>query len=169
MQVIDRNQDGADASKEVPVVDDDVREIALAWLTVMRRANLPRVQEQLAQQAGVHLDRTGYFVLRLLGESQPMRVSELAHRQGTDVSTACRQVAKCEHAGLVRREGDPSDMRAVLFMLTDQGRDALERLQRARLEMFAGFMAGWTPEDRHEFARLTKRFGAEFLTHAGVH
>ena len=169
MQVIEQAEIPHAAAVQPAAVDEDVREIALAWSTVMRRANLPRMQEQLVQAAGVNLDRTSYFVLRLLADKEPLRLSELAHRQGTDVSTACRQVSKCEHAGLVRREGDPSDLRAVLFSLTDAGRQALGQLHRARLDMFGAVFAGWPAKDRHEFARLTKRFVEDFLTHSGAH
>jgi DNA-binding MarR family transcriptional regulator len=147
---------------------EDVTSIAAAWSTLLRRSMLPRVQEQWIRAAGLQLDRTSYWVLRLLGEHDRLRLSELAQRQGADVSTVCRQVRGCEKAGLVEREGDPSDLRAVLFRLTDAGRDALARMQAVRLEVFGRVFEGWPAGERQQFARLTKRFVDAYLAELGA-
>lgn len=114
------------------------------------------------------MDRASYWLLRELGEAGQLRLSELSQRQGTDVSTVCRQIRSCEDAGLVRRKNDPSDMRAVLFALTDKGRQALERLQAVRMEVYGRVFADWPAEDRREFARLTKRFVDGYLQALGT-
>ncbi|HEU0168914.1 MAG TPA: MarR family transcriptional regulator [Chloroflexota bacterium] len=164
MQVLEQPPSAAQSTAE-----QDVYDVARALSEVVRRGNLPRVQEAFIQAAGLKLDRVSYWLLRQLGEETRMRVSELAHRQGTDVSTVCRQIAKIEQAGLVRREGDPSDLRAVLLMLTEQGREALGKLQATRLELFDRLLAGWPDGERHEFARLFARFTADYLNQTGVH
>lgn len=151
-----------------PLAADDVRDVARALSVIVRHGNLPRVQEQLIHDAGIKLDRASYWLLRTLSEEDRLRVSELASRQGTDVSTACRQLARCEQAGLVRREGDPRDLRAVLFSLTPEGREALARLQTARLGQFERMLSGWTQRDRHELARLLTRFAADYFNHTGA-
>jgi len=119
-----------------PVIDPDadVRDISRTLSLVMRHGNLPRVQDQFIQSAGLKLDRASYWLLRLLGEEDRVRLSDMAQRQGVDVSTVCRQITKCEQAGLVQREGDPSDLRAVLFSLTSQGRAVLEHAHRILAE-----------------------------------
>jgi DNA-binding MarR family transcriptional regulator len=156
------------AASQPAGVDEDVREIAAAWSMLLRRSMLPRAQDHWIQAAGLQLDRASYWVLRLLGEADKLRLSELAQRQGTDVSTVCRQVKHCEDAGLVRREGDPSDLRAVLFTLTDSGREALGRMQAVRLGFFDKVLAGWTARERREFAQLTKRFLAGYVAELEV-
>ena len=142
---------------------DDVRAIAAAWSSLLRRSTLPRVQEHWIQAAGLELDRTSYWVLRTLGEGGQLRLSELAQRQGVDISTVCRQVRHCEEAGLVEREGDPSDLRAVLLRLNDAGREALGRMQAVRMAVFEKVFAAWPARDRQQFARLTKRFVDSYL------
>jgi DNA-binding MarR family transcriptional regulator len=149
-------------------VDDDVRDVAAGWSTLLRRSMLPRVQDGWMRAAGLDLDRASYWVLRLLSEGDRLRLSDLAQRQGTDMSTVSRQVKHCEDAGLVRREGDPSDLRAVLFTLTQEGRDALERMQAVRLAVFDKALSGWSPRDRREFARLTRRFVDGYLAELGA-
>ncbi len=152
MQVIDR-----------PDVDQDVHDIAQAWSALVRRSMVPKTQVRWARLAGVHLDRASYWVLRALHDGGTMRLSEMAQRQGTDISTVCRQVKPCEEAGLVRREGDPSDLRAVLFTLTEEGRQALERMTAVRLAVFDRALAGWTARERREFARMSERFVGAYL------
>lgn len=141
----------------------DVRDIAAAWSSLLRRAMLPRVQDHWIQAAGLQLDRASYWLLRLLSEHDKLRLSDLAQRQGTDVSTVCRQVRQCEKAGLVEREGDPSDLRAVLFRLTDAGREALGRMQAVRLAVFDDVFAAWPARERQQFARMTRRFVDAYL------
>jgi len=149
-------------------VEQDVLDVAAAWSTLLRRSMTPRVQDQWIQAAGLELDRASYWLLRQLGESGTLRLSELAQRQGTDISTVCRQVRPCEQAGLVRREGDPSDMRAVLFTLTETGSEALARMQSVRLAVYDRVLADWTPSERHDFARLSERFVADYLAELGA-
>ncbi|MBV8085506.1 MAG: MarR family transcriptional regulator [Chloroflexi bacterium] len=164
MQVLEQPPPAAQST-----ADQDVRDIAKALAEVIRRGNLPRVQEAFIQAAGLKLDRVSYWLLRQLADDTRMRVSDLAHRQGTDVSTVCRQIVRIEQAGLVRREGDPSDLRAVLLTLTDQGRDVLGKLHATRLDVCERMLATWPEEDRHEFARLFTRFTADYLDITGVH
>jgi len=164
MQVLERPDQAADSAAA-----QDVAAVAQALAEVLRRGNLPRVQEQLIQQAGLKIDRVSYWLLRQLGDETRMRVSELAHRQGTDASTVCRQIVRIEQAGLIRREGDPSDLRAVLLTLTEEGREALAKLQAVRLDLFDRILADWPDDDRHEFARLVTRFTADYLKNTGVH
>lgn len=162
MQVVDER------AAVVPDLDEDVRDVAAAWSTLLRRSMLPRVQEHWIQAAGLQLDRTSYWLLRLLGENDKLRLSELAQRQGTDVSTVCRQARHCEEAGLVEREGDPSDLRAVLFRLTDAGREALSRMQAVRMAVFDKVFAEWPARERQQFARMTKRFVDSYLAELGA-
>jgi DNA-binding MarR family transcriptional regulator len=158
LQVIDRPAATAD-----PAIDDEILEIAAVWSKLLRRAMLPRTQDSWIRLAGLDLDRASYWILRALGEADKLRLSELAQAQGTDVSTICRQVRPCEEAGLLRREGDPSDLRAVLFMLTDAGREALAKMQAVRMAAMQRVFADWSPQERRAFAHMTKRFVDAYL------
>lgn len=129
---------------------------------------LPRTQDYWIQSAGLRLDRSSYWILRALGEADKLRLSELAQSQGTDISTICRQVRPCEEAGLVRREGDPSDLRAVLFMLTEIGRQALAKMQAVRLAALQRVFEDWSVDDRRKFAEMTARFVDSYLAEMGA-
>jgi DNA-binding MarR family transcriptional regulator len=149
-------------------IDEEVLKIGTAWSKLLRRAMLPRTQDFWIQAAGLQVDRASYWILRTLGESDKLRLSELAQAQGTDISTICRQVRPCEESGLIRREGDPSDLRAVLFTLTDAGREALARMQAVRAAALQRAFAGWSAEEKRRFARMTRRFVDSYVAEMGT-
>jgi len=60
-------------------------------------------------------------------EGQRRRMSELADDVLLSRGGITRLIARMEEAGYVRREIPPEDRRAVYAVLTDKGRDAVER------------------------------------------
>jgi len=148
--------------------EEQIRDIARTWATVVHRANLPRVQEELTARAGLSLDRVAFRLLNELAAADGMRLSDLAQREGTDLSTVSRQIKHCEEAGLVQRKNDPGDMRAVQLTLTESGRDALERLRRVREQMFLDVLASWPEAERRHMARVFTRFVHDFVDYLGA-
>ena len=75
-----------------------------------------------------------YWLLRLLHRKGPMSISELAEVlgvTGSSITTAC---IRLEKAGLVKRgrQGDGSDERVVLVVLTTQGIEQREAWRQER-------------------------------------
>ena len=86
--------------------------------------------------------------LRMIARSQdeePLRMTELADRLGIVPRSVTTVVDALEEAGLVRREVDPRNRRAILLRLTERGaavRDDLrEARRRAAEELFAPLSA----------------------------
>ena len=71
----------------------------------------------------------------------PLRVSRVAANLGIRVPSATEQIIRLEQAGLVSRRPDPTDSRAVLVQLTDQGRVAWEEASRRRNARVAALLA----------------------------
>lgn len=63
-----------------------------------------------------------YLVMLALWEREPLKVSELAKLLQLDPGTLSPLLKRLEHGGLVRRERDPHDDRALAVVLTAQGR-----------------------------------------------
>lgn len=61
-----------------------------------------------------------------------VRVGEIARNLGVRVPSATEQIIKLEKAGLVGREQDPDDSRAVQVAITEAGRTAVEEANRKR-------------------------------------
>lgn len=62
-----------------------------------------------------------------------LSVAGIARRRGMRRQSANESVAQLEAAGLVVRAPDPTDARAPLVHLTDEGRRALERIRPRRI------------------------------------
>jgi DNA-binding MarR family transcriptional regulator len=86
-----------------------------------------------------------YDVLLQLHEADGrLRMSELANRLLTHRSSLTRLIDRMDSAGLVTREGCPSDGRGSMAVLTREGREALRRAAPVHLrgiqEHFAGYL-----------------------------
>jgi DNA-binding MarR family transcriptional regulator len=138
---------------------DDIAAVEAALGIIARRINLSRVHERIVARAGVSgIDRASYWTLARLAEHAPLRLSELAHVLGLDLSTVSRQVAALERHELVERTTDPSDRRAAVVDLTAEGHRALEGLRSAARARLTDVMADWSDEERAELARALTRF-----------
>lgn len=76
-----------------------------------------------------------------------MTIGRIAEREHVQPPTASKIVAGLEAMGLVERSTDPNDRRASLISLTDQGREAIARMQAASLGFLAGRLAELDPAD----------------------
>jgi DNA-binding MarR family transcriptional regulator len=83
-----------------------------------------------------------------MAAEEPLRVSRVAANLGIRVPSATEQIIKLEQAGLVSRQPDPTDSRAVLVKLTDKGRAEWEDAGRRRNERVAAVLAHLDDNDR---------------------
>ncbi len=146
------------------VMDEDVLAQLEREVTVLlRRAE--RVRLGAAERAGSNLDRSGYLLLLQLSEMGAVGVTALAQRLALDASTITRQIARLVDTGLVLREPDEEDRRAVRHRLTPAGRRELANLRKARRDLFSELLEDWSEEDRERFARLLVRFNDSLSRH----
>jgi DNA-binding MarR family transcriptional regulator len=125
--------------KPGPLRDEDYEALA-EWRSALRR--FLKASERITRKARV--SPTQYqlllFVRGSAGQAPP--ISELAERLQIRHHSAVGLVDRCEAAGLVRRERDPSNRRRVLVRATSRGSlllrglagehfDTIERLGRA--------------------------------------
>lgn len=76
------------------------------------------------------------------------RVGGIARNLGVKVPSATEQIIKLERAGLVKREADPDDSRAVRVAATAAGRAAVENADRRRNEFIAGILGTLSQAER---------------------
>ncbi|MEZ2391397.1 MarR family winged helix-turn-helix transcriptional regulator [bacterium RCC_150] len=76
------------------------------------------------------------------------RVGAIARNLGVKVPSATEQIIKLERAGLVQREADPDDSRAVRVAATAAGRSAVEHADQRRNEFIAGILGTLTQAER---------------------
>lgn len=87
-----------------------------------------------------------------MAAENPLRVSHVAANLGIRVPSATEQIIKLEQAGLVLRQPDPTDSRAVLVQLTAKGRTEWESANRHRNERVAALLSHLDDDERATLA-----------------
>lgn len=95
--------------------------------------------------------------LRVLSRAEGPRLSELAETLHVAPRSATEVVDGLAAKGLVRREPDPSDRRAVRLQLTVTGEGVVAELAEARSAEMAEFFAPLSPTDRRELSRILRQ------------
>jgi len=123
---------------------------------------LRRVQRiHLSTASGdVNLERSAYGIMCKLADEGPQRLGSLASGFGLDPSTITRQVQALEELGLAGRTTDPSDKRASILDLTEQGREVLDATRTRRRDRLRAALQDWPEHDLVDFGRLLQEFNA---------
>ncbi|HET6561380.1 MAG TPA: MarR family transcriptional regulator [Marmoricola sp.] len=106
----------------------------------------------------VELDRSAYGIMCRLQDEGAQRLSSLAQAFGLDPSTITRQVQALEGNRLVLRRVDPSDRRASLLDLTEEGRTLLDETRERRRDRLRAALDDWSDHELDEFGRLLEKF-----------
>ena len=90
--------------------------------------------------------------LSVLIADGPMRIGELAQIEQVEPPTMTRRVDAMQRDGLVHREPDPDDRRAVVLRATAKGRRTVERDRAHRVAMLAASVRELSPAQRASLA-----------------
>jgi DNA-binding MarR family transcriptional regulator len=100
--------------------------------------------------------------LRMITRSEePPRMTELADRLGIVPRSLTTVIDALEQAGLVRREIDPRNRRAILLHLTDRGTAVRDDMREARRRAAEDLFAPLPADDRKALAELLSRLDEE--------
>ncbi|WP_327708050.1 MarR family transcriptional regulator [Streptomyces sp. NBC_00464] len=99
------------------------------------------------------LSLTQLRVLGILRDRSP-RMSDLAAFLGLDKSTMSGLIARAERRGLLTRGSSPEDKRAVVVLITDEGRALAQRLYEEGKALLAPATGRLGPEQREQLAQL---------------
>ena len=140
------------------VPEDLGHEIADALAVLLRRSVRSSLYRELTEGVGPGVDELTYPVLSGLARTGPCSAAELAVEIGLDRSGVSRRASRLEAEGLVRREPDPRDARAILLVLTRTGSDVVE-ITRGRLaDRIATDLSSWPEEQAQAFAAGLRHF-----------
>lgn len=98
----------------------------------------------------------------------PCRAGVLAHSARISPSTLTEVIEGLESDGLVRREADADDRRAVRITLTAEGRRHLQRFEHAAAVALADRLATLTVSQRQRIRAALADIREAFRTEAGV-
>jgi DNA-binding MarR family transcriptional regulator len=127
-----------EVTQEPPGLDDAVPRLSLA---------LGRLTRILRRGTPSGLGPGSLSALATLVRSGPMRLGDLAAREGIAPPTLTRIVASLEDAGYVRKEPDPDDGRAVRVQATPSADDLISGAGSHRVSTLRARMDALTPDD----------------------
>jgi DNA-binding MarR family transcriptional regulator len=120
-----------------------------------------RVKRVIGERArAVHpdLQPASYLMLTYLAAEGPRRSSVLSERFNVDKGAISRQVQHLCDLGLLQREPDPVDGRAMLISVSPDAVLRMEAVDRDRRKWLAGQLAEWSEEDLREFVSGLARY-----------
>lgn len=124
-----------------------------------RLSTRSRLRRSLVAQ-GSELSPTDAWLVRHLCEHGPARMSTLAAWQGVDRSTMTTAVRRLEKAGLVARDTDPADRRAIVVCATPAGHAAHRANCEAATAVLTQILASWSDAEREQLVASLDRFVA---------
>ena len=103
------------------------------------------------------LDIGTFWLLKMVGTSGTVRVTDLASSCNLDVSTVSRHLAQLHKSGMIERAPDPLDRRAQRVKLSIAGQEALTAALQARRALLERSLEGWAPADLEQLDQLLTR------------
>src|SRR5919199_6360988 len=117
------------------------------------RALVPPTAELTAPQA---------YTLGTIVRRGPLRMGTLAAELGVTVATASRTVDALAARGLVLRESDPADARAVRVAATRAGVEDQKQRRRRFVERLAALMGDLSDHERRQLAQSLETLNRPF-------
>ena len=128
--------------------------VAYAETAARLRVAVARLARQLRQHSPGGLTPSQWSALVTVEDKQPLRIGDLADREGVSAPTATRLVASLEEAGLLTRTSDPADRRTAYVGLTTAGSDKLEWARGVRTASLAQRLSAMPEADVRRLVEL---------------
>lgn len=96
----------------------------------------------------------------------PSRPSDLASYFCIGKATTGRQLGALDDLGLIERQSDPADRRALLFGLTPVGKQWLDDARATQCSALREKLSDWPPAELEMLADLLHRFNADVFFNA---
>src|SRR3712207_666005 len=119
--------DAAPAQDRPDAADPLALEQQVCFALSVAARNVVAVYRRFLEPMG--LTHPQYLVMLALWQHGPLAVKDLSRRLQLDPGTLSPLVKRLEAAGLVRRDRDPRDERALAIALTDRGRELRARAE----------------------------------------
>ena len=103
--------------------------------SIRRLVRLVRLTDQVAQSE-LGVSGAQLFVMKELGKTPALSLSDLAKRTRTDQSSVSVVVTRLVQSGHVSRDRDPRDGRRLVLNLTKSGRSILQKAPPVAQERF---------------------------------
>jgi DNA-binding MarR family transcriptional regulator len=119
---------------------------------------IKRVIGERARAVHPDLQPASYLMLTYLASDGPQRSSVMSERFNVDKGAISRQVQHLCDLGLLEREPDPVDGRAMLISASADAVRRMEGVDRDRRDWLEGQLAEWSENDLREFVSALARY-----------
>jgi len=127
-------------------------ERALGLFTRLRQLNF----DHCPDLSGI-ISPSQMTLLDKISEHPGCGVQDIADHLDVSSPTVSVGVSKLEESGLVEREPNPKDARAVQFFLTAHGKNLHNRFQKSRLQKLRRLFAGLNSQEQEALLKLLDR------------
>jgi DNA-binding MarR family transcriptional regulator len=121
-------------------------------LTLISRLSKMSIRRTSDEMLGMSL--RNYLAVSYIAEPGTISQQQLGEILGIDANNMVLLLNDLEEAGLTRRVRDPADRRRHIVEITEHGRTAYERAQRARESVEDEVLAALSAEERATLHRL---------------
>lgn len=127
-------------------------------IQIALQQSIHKMQPEMADNMNKHgVTPTQFFVLMFLRKNGSAKISEIAEFMGVKPSAVSFMIDRLELNKLVYREHDKKDRRVVNILLSDIGKEKLEKVITERKEIGAKYLLKLTDEELLQFAKITER------------
>ncbi|MGQ4599424.1 MarR family transcriptional regulator [Nocardia sp. R6R-6] len=143
-------------------ISPDIAQSLIKEFYLMGRA----IRIALAHPVEGQLLPGGIGVLGALESKGPCRQVDLAVDMCISASALSRHVTELAGEGYISRHADPTDGRATLIRVTDEGRDLLQRVQASRARGLQTVLADWREEEAEQACLAVQKLRNTLTAHA---
>lgn len=137
---------------------DSLRDLEHEVGVLIRRVR--RVIGERARAVHPELQPASYLILSTVAQGEPVRASVIAELFDVDKGAVSRQVKHLIELGLLAKEPDPADARAVLLSVTDEARTRMADLQEHRRKYVGERLSSWSDDELSAFVGELGRYNA---------
>jgi EmrB/QacA subfamily drug resistance transporter len=152
----------ADPGKELgmPESRTSLEEIQLSLERLALRENRRELYTMMGERAGLQLDPRSCWLLYRFADRPDCTLDGVALRLKVDPERIATGIDALVGEGLLERL-EPAD--GCEFVLTERGREAIDRLEAARRAGLSELLEGWDPDAHPEIGDMVRRLARELL------
>lgn len=118
------------------------------------------ISTEMQKQQGVDLTRPQCYLLSLISNEEPCKITSLAQKLGVRPSTISTMINRLVDEGFVSREYGHNDRRNVLVSITERGKEVLERDVENYGQVLQRFIGSLEPSELETFTRTFEKISS---------
>ncbi len=115
-------------------------------------------QQFMEEASSIPLSKNQYYILRILANSSPFNLSDLANILSVSNAAAGKNIDKLVHYKLVTRRFTKTDRRSAKISITSEGRQIIEKYNELKIKKQVEIFKQYTSADKEKFTEYLRVF-----------